>query len=242
MTKEVTIRIAKPKEQSNIEIPDELRSPGGCIGCSPNDKDNDCGFCKSLMDDNAETTKIVPQNEAVTVLPACSEVSHTPPKKYTDDQLLLLRHVIAKGCTEPEFRLMMYMASVYELDPLLKEIWAIKRNDKDPAVIMVGRDGMLSIAHRSGHFDGMQSGVKYEKDKDGKDHPTTAWCTIWRNDMTHPFETEVRFEEYVQPIPKSGYLGLWQTKPSVMILKCAESVCLRKAFRVSGVYSPEEIS
>jgi phage recombination protein Bet len=106
---------------------------------------------------------------------------------------------------------------------------------------MVGRDGMLAIAHRSKQFDGMTSGVNYVKDKEGREIPVTAWCEIWRKDMAHSFKTEVRFDEYVQPIPKSGYKGLWQTKPSVMLIKVAESVCLRKAFSVSGVYDPDEI-
>jgi len=179
----------------------------------------------------------VTQSDPVTVLPR----GYSAPKTYTSDEMILLRNVIAKGCTEPEFKLMMYMAAQYGLDPLLKQIWGVKRNEKSAAIIFVGRDGMLAIAHRSGKFDGMNSGVTYATDKDGKEHPVTAWCEIWRKDMTHSFKTEVRFDEYVQPVPISGYQGLWQTKPSVMIIKVAESVCLRKAFSVSGLYSPEEI-
>jgi phage recombination protein Bet len=179
----------------------------------------------------------VTQSDPVTVLPH----GYSAPKTYTSDEMILLRNVIAKGCTEPEFKLMMYMAAQYGLDPLLKQIWAVKRNEKSAAIIFVGRDGMLAIAHRSGKFDGMNSGVTYTTDKDGKEHPVTAWCEIWRKDMTHSFKSEVRFDEYVQPVPISGYQGLWQTKPSVMLIKCVESVCLRKAFSVSGLYSPEEI-
>jgi phage recombination protein Bet len=148
--------------------------------------------------------------------------------------MLLLRNVIAKGCTEPEFKLLMYMANTYGLDPLLKQIWAVKRNESQPALIFAGRDGMLAIAHRSGHFDGMQSGVIYEgAGKDKK--PVSAWCEIWRNDMSHSFKTEVPFSEY-----NTGF-SVWKTNPSAMILKVAEAVCLRKAFSVSGLYAPEEI-
>ncbi len=156
-------------------------------------------------------------------------------KKYSEDEMLLLRNVIAKGCTEPEFKLLMYMASTYGLDPLLKQIWAVKRNDNSPALIFAGRDGMLAIAHRSGQFDGMQSGVVYEGE--GKDRkPLSAWCEVWRKDMSHSFKTDVPFSEY-----NTGY-SVWKTNPSAMILKVAESVCLRKAFSVSGLYCPEEIN
>jgi phage recombination protein Bet len=222
--------------QSYIEIPpkqlpgeaeqrvkEKVSSP--CMGCDPNSPDSDCQMCESMT-----VKTIQPEGTLTPIQP-----------KYSNDELLLLRHVIAKDCTEPEFKLMMYMAKTYGLDPLVKQIWAIKRNERDAALIMVGRDGMLAIAHRSGQFDGMNSGVNYVKDKEGKEIPVTAWCEIWRKDMAHSFKTEVRFDEYVQPIPKSGYKGLWQTKPSVMLIKVAESVCLRKAFSVSGVYDPDEI-
>jgi phage recombination protein Bet len=129
--------------------------------------------------------------------------------------------------------MMMYMAKTYGLDPLLKQIWAIKRNERDPALIMVGRDGMLAIAHRSGKFDGMQSSIEYEDD--GKT-PKIARCEVWRKDMSHSFKTEILFAEY-----NTGH-AVWKSHPSAMGIKVAESVTLRKAFSVSGVYDPDEIN
>lgn len=155
--------------------------------------------------------------------------------QYSNDEVLLIRNIAAKNCTEPEFKLLMYMARTYGLDPLLKQIWAVKRNDRDPALIFAGRDGMLAVAHRSGQLDGMQSGVIYEGE--GKDHkPVSAWCEIWRKDMSHSFKAEVPFSEY-----NTGF-SVWKTNPSAMILKVAESVCLRKAFSIAGIYCPEEIN
>jgi phage recombination protein Bet len=151
-----------------------------------------------------------------------------------NEKIELIKAKIAPDCTDSEFELLMYMANTYGLDPLLRQIWAVKRNANTPALIFAGRDGMLAIAHRSGHFDGMQSGVVYSGE--GKDRKiVSAWCEIWRNDMTHSFKTDVPFSEY-----NTGY-SVWKTNPSAMILKVAESVCLRKAFSVSGLYCPEEI-
>lgn len=181
----------------------------------------------------APVTQMVP----VTIVPP----GYAVPKSYSSDEMILLRNVIAKDCTEPEFKMMMYMAGQYGLDPLLKQIWAVKRNEKSPAVIFVGRDGMLAIAHRSGQFDGMRSWVEYAPEDTGRKIPVVGHCEVWRKDMSHSFKTEVLFSEYEQPVPMSGYKGLWQTKPSVMIVKVAESVCLRKAFVVCGVYDPDEI-
>jgi phage recombination protein Bet len=189
--------------------------------------------------DNSGTVGAHPETTpAAVVMPATAIKPSLVPalRTYTDAEVLLIRNIAAKNCTEPEFRLLMYMARTYGLDPLTKQIWAVKRNDRDPALIFAGRDGFLALAHRSGHFDGMQSGVTYETDEKGVKKPVSAWCKIWRNDMTHPFETEVPFGEY-----NTGF-SVWKTHPSAMILKVAESVCLRKAFSIHGVYCEDEIN
>ena len=180
----------------------------------------------------AKVVEEVPQNQSVAVF----EPSGTVVKTYSNEDLLLIRNMAARNCSEPEFKLLMYLSKTYGLDPLLKQIWAVKRNDNEPALIFAGRDGFLAVAHRSGHFDGMQSGVNYEIDKDGKKVIESAWCKVWRNDMTHPFETQVPFGEY-----NTGF-RVWKSHPSAMILKVAESVCLRKAFSIDGIYAPEEIN
>ncbi|MGI5839310.1 MAG: RecT family recombinase [bacterium] len=98
----------------------------------------------------------------------------------------------------------------------------------NPANIFTGRDGFLSIAHRSGQFDGMESGARVEGDE------IIGWCKVYRKDMERPFTVEVALSEY------STGQNLWKTKPRTMIQKVAESQCLRRAFDISGLYSPEE--
>lgn len=149
---------------------------------------------------------------------------------WNEEQLLLLRATCAPNATDPEFKKLLYLSQVWQLDPMLREIWLVKFG-QSPAQIYAGRDGFLKIAHRSGHFDGMKTVVNYDEET----HPVSATCTVWRNDMTHPFESNVLFAEY------STGQNLWKTKPSVMIGKVAESVALRKAFSVAGLYSPDEM-
>ncbi len=153
-----------------------------------------------------------------------------PEQQFDEAKIALIKAKVAGNCTQTEFELLMYMAKKYNLDPLLRQIWAVKFGDS-PAQIYAGRDGFLEIAHRSGHFDGMKSWVDYDE----KNKPVKAHCVVYRNDMNHPFESEVLFSEY------TTNKNLWLTKPSVMIVKVAESVALRKAFSVSGLYSPEEL-
>ena len=150
------------------------------------------------------------------------------PTQYNPQQIQLIRDMCARDCTDNEFLLLMQLAKTYQLDPFAKQIWAVKYGN-NPAAIFCGRDGFLAIAHRSGKFDGMESGTR----KDGDD--LVGWCRVYRKDMSRPFEVEVSLSEY------STGKNLWQTKPKTMITKVAESHALRRAFGISGLYAPEEI-
>jgi phage recombination protein Bet len=173
-----------------------------------------------------EVVEKVPQNQSVAV----REVS----PRFDPAQIALIRAKCAPNCTPTEFELLMYMADKYQLDPLVRQIWAVKYKDA-PAAIFCGRDGFLEIAHRSGQFNGMESGTREEGEE------IIGWAKVYRKDMSHAFYVEVYLKEYQKPIPYSGKPGLWQTMPRVMIQKVAESSCLRRAFSISGLYSPEEM-
>jgi phage recombination protein Bet len=151
------------------------------------------------------------------------------PAQYNQQQIQLIRDMCAKDCTENEFLLLMQLAKTYQLDPFTKQIWAVKYG-QNPAQIFCGRDGYLAIAHRSGKFDGMDAGTKT-----GENGELIGWCRVYRRDMSHPFSVEVYASEY------STGRNLWKDKPRTMIQKVAEAQCLRRAFSISGLYSPEEI-
>jgi phage recombination protein Bet len=148
--------------------------------------------------------------------------------KFSQEEKQLVHNTVAKGCTDNEFNLLLYQAKVLKLDPLRKQIWAVKYGDS-PALIFVGRDGFLQIAHRSGQFNGMESGVT------GEPGNLMGWAKVYRKDMDHPFSVEVNESEYT-----TGK-GNWSKMPRTMIQKVAESQALRRAFAISGVYSPEEM-
>lgn len=152
------------------------------------------------------------------------------------EKLKLIKSTIAKDCTDTELSLLLYQADRLNLDPLQKQIWAVKFADK-PALIFVGRDGFLQFAHRSGQFDGMESGTKVV------DGNIIGFARVYRKDMAHPISVEVDLKEYQRKyaatVPQD--FRIWETKPKTMIQKVAESQALRRAFAISGVYSPEEI-
>ena len=157
-----------------------------------------------------------------------------PDTKWTKE-LKLVREITAKGCNDEEFKLLCYMARTYGLNPLKKEIWAVKYKgdrfgNERPALIFVGRDGLLNIAHRSGNFGCMETVCTL----DDKGNPVSATCSIWTKNYSKPFVNTVYFNEY-----NTGQ-NLWATKPKMMIMKVAEATCLRRAFNISGIYTEDE--
>lgn len=190
-----------------------------------------------VMEELAEKERAVVVEVVEDVPVNIVSVPEQRPLKFNEDQISLIKAKIAPNATNTEFELLMYMSRKYNLDPLLRQIWLVKFQDS-PAQIYAGRDGFLEIAHRSGQFDGLESWCEYTEvgtADNVKKLPLRAFCTVWRKDCSHPFKSEVLFTEYT-----TGR-NLWLTKPSVMLIKVAESVCLRKAFRVSVLYDPDEM-
>ena len=158
-----------------------------------------------------------------------------------ENRMELVRRKFGKDLNQTEWELFLYVARLYDLNPLLREIWAIKFRGQ-PAQIFTGRDGLLKIAHQSGMFDGMrtvllieQNGQVLETDIAPKEAEILgSKCYVWRKDMSHPVETSVKFSEYDKG------RSTWKEKPDTMIRKVAEAHCLRRAFSIHGLYLPEE--
>lgn len=82
----------------------------------------------------------------------------------------------------PATRALVLLAQRYHLDPLLGEVLLIP--GKGGAKLYVTRNGLLTIAHRSGHLDGI---VVEEERRNSTDNGWTAVVSVWRDDMAHPF-------------------------------------------------------
>lgn len=163
-------------------------------------------------------------------------------RKYSKEELDLIKSLFTKGCTDEEFGLFTTLARTYQLDPFKGQLWCVKYGT-GPARVFTGRDGFLEIAHRSGQFDGMESGVRLVSEEislgpdstsQGIKERMVGWATVYRKDMGHPFHVEVDMAEYQKDST------VWKQMPRTMIQKVAESQALRRAFSASGLYSPEE--
>src|SRR3990167_2738996 len=165
--------------------------------------------------------------------------------EITKEGIDLIRKTVAKDANDLELQMFLHLAQRYGLDAFSREIMFIKRKvynsykqsyDEIPT-FLVGRDGFLSIAHRSGQF----GGIKTTPDFDEKGNLVSATCKIWNKSCPEPIEVTVYLKEYCAYNKDGKPQALWGTKPITMLSKVAESQALRKAFNFHGVYSPEEM-
>ena len=167
-------------------------------------------------------------------------------KYFSEEEKEAIIETVAKNLTLPQLSIYFYQCQALGLNPLLNEICAVpyknRRTGKTTLSIQVMRDGFLTIAHRSGKFAGMKSGVKEHplhtvKKGEVVETQYVGWAKVYHKDFKVPLYQEADFKEY----DNSARNSLWETKPKTMIKKVAESMALRKAFNVSGVYASEEM-
>ncbi len=168
--------------------------------------------------------------------------TQTKPKNVMDEwspeELKLIQESVARGASDDELRLFLYTANARGLNPLLKQIYFIKRKQRrgdrwvDVGTTQTGIDGFRLIANRTNKLKGIERGLK--RDEKGRLY---AWARIWRKDWEYPAYEEVSLEEY------KGDTALWQRMPEQMLKKCAEVAALRMAFPedLSGLYAHEEM-
>ncbi|MCP5059577.1 MAG: recombinase RecT [bacterium] len=175
-------------------------------------------------------------------------------RSYLDARIDEIRASVAEGATPAQLEQFLHLCALYGLDPFRGEIyWA--RELRRP---FTSRDGYRKIARRNPRFRGCRSGVVYPEDEfeieqsyvDGelvisqfrhrpnliqRSRPIGAWAIAKVDGEPDDFAWA----------PMSQYAkdsrGPWQSHPDAMIRKCAESVVLRAACDISGLYTGEEL-
>lgn len=136
---------------------------------------------------------------------------------------MLKKTAFAKCKTDEEFMAMCMVANTYNLNPILKEVYAFP--SKDGAVVpIVGVDGWIKIMNSHPQFDG----IEFEETNDA--------CTarIYRKDRAHPISATEWLAECV------GTTEPWKRWPRRMLRHKAMIQCARLAFGFAGIYDEDE--
>lgn len=153
---------------------------------------------------------------------------------FNEEDIKTIREAYGKQATESEFKVFINICEQTRLNPFTKQIYFIKT--KGGMTTMTSIDGLRLIAERTGKYvPGKETAFAY--DNNGNLLSATAYVKKYGPDKTwHEVAATAFMKEY------KGY-GVWDSKPHVMLSKCAESLALRKAFPsdLSGLYSEDEM-
>jgi phage recombination protein Bet len=181
------------------------------------------------------------------------EISNSMSMWEDEQKLAEIKKIFAPTLTETEFSFFIGMGKANDLNPFLREIWAIKYDAKGTAQVFIGRDGYRKSAQRNPDYKYHKVEAVYENDIfqhiNGKITHTYgvanrgrlygAYCQVFKNSIDEPISVYVPLDEY------STNKSLWNKetgKQSTMIKKVAEAQCLRMAFQeqYAGTYSEYE--
>lgn len=164
---------------------------------------------------------------------------------FPPDKVELLKRTICKGATDDELELFLHVSKRTGLDPFARQIHAVKRwqDGREVMTVQTGIDGYRLIAERSDRYmPGREATFEY--DEAGLIVSATAYVKkLDKQGQWHEISASARFEEYCGRKKDGTPNSMWNTKPHIMLAKCAEALVLRKAFpaELSGIYTREEM-
>ena len=169
-----------------------------------------------------------------------------PALTFSEDQLKLIRDTICKGADQNEFALFMYTCKHLGLNPLLRQIHAVKRWDsklqREAMAIQTGVDGYRLIAERTKKYAPGREPT-FINDSNGALVSATAYVKKLVGGEWHEVAATAYYAEYVQTTKEGKPNSMWARMPHSQLAKCAETLALRRAFPndTAGVYSDEEM-
>jgi phage recombination protein Bet len=167
----------------------------------------------------------------------------------------LIIATVAPNLNDTEFELFLHVAKAKRLDPLQRQVHAVKRKSWDDKLngyvermtIQTGIDGYRAIANRTGLY------MPSEKEPlvEGSGTPelrikfyVLKWSPL--DKQYHEYNATAYYREYVQTFKKDNKVkptSMWEKMPINQLTKCAEALALRKGWpeELGGMYVPEEM-
>lgn len=142
-----------------------------------------------------------------------------------------LVNTVFKGCSKAEFVALVVVSNTYELNPLLREIYAFPKKGGGIQAI-VGYDGWIKIANRHEQFDGFES--LHTEDENGNLKAIEG--VLYRKDRAHPTKKLVYLKEFKRNTDP------WNNSPRHMLDVRCFCQTVRLGFGVSlGVEGVDDI-
>jgi phage recombination protein Bet len=191
-------------------------------------------------------------------------------RELRHDEIELLKRTVARGCTEDEFALFLWVCRKHRVDPLTRQIYPVKRwlskhhKEKrlteaggeievwvggEQMTIQMGIDGYRALAAR-GHrdFGGCDDAefVMYQPERKtpaGRTIPERATIRMWKRGLDHPVTATAFWEEFAPADLNEAKADFYNRMPKHMLAKCAESLAIRKGYPdMADIYTDEEMT
>lgn len=178
------------------------------------------------------------------------------PRRLTKGETELLKRTVAKGVTDDEFALFLWVCKKHKIDPLTRQIHCVRRfvqkhhtDEKGiwvsgfQMVIQIGIDGYRALAGRDHPDFGGCDEPEFEYDDGQKRIPILARIRLWKKGLEHPIVGVAYWDEYAPRDLTKAEAFMWNKMPRHMLAKCAEALALRKGYpELADIYTNEEMS